>query len=153
MTWERVEDCAGRLEWAPKLAYWGQRGVLCHSGEVAGEKGDPAALGWPWLLGLLPSTSAWGELHGEPAKGRESTFTCRSPGSGQSATCCWSHWTSSGVQAALLHKVVPQAQSYPSQTLRPKSYRQLSLYQECDPLCLLLDKMCLKCMPGVPLYI
>lgn len=81
MTWERVEAWAGRLEWAPKLAYWGQRGVLCHSGEEAGEKGEPAALGCPWLLGLLPSTSAWGELPGEPAKGRATTFTCKGPSS------------------------------------------------------------------------
>lgn len=69
---------AGRLEWAPKLANWGQRGVVCQSGEETGDQGEPAALDWPWLLGLSPSRAPWGEPPGEPARGRAATFTCSS---------------------------------------------------------------------------
>ncbi|KAA6420255.1 MAG: hypothetical protein FRX49_09739 [Trebouxia sp. A1-2] len=61
-----AQGLAGRLEWAPKLANWGQRGVVCQSGEETGDQGEPAALDWPWLLGLSPSRAAWGEPPGSP---------------------------------------------------------------------------------------
>lgn len=60
MSWKSIEGLARRLECAVKLAYWGQRGVECQSGEETVDQAEAAALE-AWLWGLSPCSCAFGD--------------------------------------------------------------------------------------------